>query len=122
VSIKVVYNACYGGFSLSKAAVEWLVARGCPEAIAYVAQVEKWSAADEHARVFYNRFDYWSSPGIKRHDGLLVECVESLGDAAGGQFATLKIATIRGNRYRIEEYDGNESVVEPDEVEWVEAP
>ena len=46
--------------------------------------------------------------------------VEDLGSAANGSFAELAIAEIEGNRYYIDEYDGNEVVQTPDTINWVE--
>lgn len=91
MSYKVVYNACYGGFSISRKAQEYL---GLP--------------VDE----------YGCNCPLDRHDPKLVEMVEKLGDEAGGMCADLQIATISGNKYRIDEYDGNESVIEPNDGEW----
>lgn len=101
---KVVYNACYGGFSLSREAV--LLAReisGNPE----------WGGVD----VIFGRI----RGGVKRHDPILLRVVAELGEKASGRFACLKIQEIKGSVYRIDEYDGYETVVTPDEVEdeWV---
>lgn len=85
---KVVYNACYGGFSLSKEAAEMLAAEGV------------------------------ESADMARHDPRLVKVVEALGDKANGRYAKLRIAEVEGP-YRIDEYDGSESVETPDSYEWV---
>ena len=56
---------------------------------------------------------------VKRDDPLLVEVVEELGDMANGDCAKLRIAEIpKGCHYRIEEYDGQESVVTRDSYDW----
>lgn len=55
---------------------------------------------------------------IERHDPVLVAVVERLGRAASGRCADLKIAEIESNTYRIDEYDGNESVETPSDIEW----
>ena len=49
----------------------------------------------------------------------MVTVVEELGDAANGSCARLDIEEIEGDRYRIDEYDGRESVVVPNEEEWI---
>lgn len=90
----VVYNACYGGFGLSRQAKEWLVAHGA-----------------EDRDVLYNCFD--------RHDPLLVQCVRELGEKANVWCSKLKIEEIEGNIYRINEYDGLEEVITPETEEWV---
>jgi hypothetical protein len=83
--VKVVINVQFGGFGLSTEALEWLKARGLdmPE---------------------YK---------IPRDHELLVECVEVLGERADGAYATLRVVEIPEHViWEIEEYDGNESVVE----------
>ncbi len=91
MTIKVVYNNCFGGFSLSNQAVKWLGNHGV------------------------NTKTYSDLP---RHHPMLVKCVEELGRQANGQFASLVVHSLAGNKYRIDEYDGNETVVEPNEDEW----
>ena len=93
--MKVVYNNCYGGFSLSKEAIDL-----------YKELTGKSGEISEY--------------GISRHDPALVKVVEILGKKANGYVADLRVKEIEGNKYRIEEYDGMESVVEPDDIEWVE--
>ena len=89
---KVVYNTCFGGFSVSKEAIDWLNARGM------------------NINSPYHDF--------LRHDPLLVECVETLGNRANGACAILNIAEIDGP-YRIDEYDGRESVETPTSYDWI---
>jgi len=91
---KVVYNSCYGGFSLSEKAQEWFEQHGHPSWAEY-------------------------SPDIPRHHPLLVQCVEELRDEASGKYARLRIAEIKGNKYWIEEYDGQEWVHTPENTDWV---
>ena len=93
--MKVVYNDCYGGFSLSKEAIDWY-----KELTGKLGEI--------YAR------------DISRHDPALVKVVETLGAKADGYLASLRVKEIKGNKYRIEEYDGVESVVEPDDIEWIE--
>lgn len=94
---KVVYNACYGGFSLSNAAARSLNKR-------------------KGADVVDVKYGVYNGP---RHDVDLVAVVESLGAAASGRFSNLCIKDISGALYRIDEYDGYESVQEPDDIGWV---
>ena len=54
----------------------------------------------------------WDGHG-NRADHKLVECVETLGDIANGQFAKLKVVEIPDDvEWEIEEYDGVEWVAE----------
>lgn len=101
---KIVYNACYGGFSLSKMAV--MLGKGrAPELFASVEP------------------DYGFIDNMARHEPVLVQLVEELGPEASGSFADLRIRDIpAGTKYRIDEYDGNESVITIDEYEWTVAP
>lgn len=92
---KVVYNACFGGFSLSDKAIAYLRA--------------------EHS---VTEDEYHVRRDMARHDPRLVDVVEKLGADANGMCANLVIAEIDGNLYRIDEYDGSECVVEPNEQEW----
>lgn len=100
---KVVTNNCYGGFSLSVEAKNWLVEHGIDE---------KEFCGDD-------KWGYYAE-SLARHNPLLVECIETLGKAASGQCANLIVDCIESNRYRIEEYDGLETVIVPSEEYWVE--
>ena len=101
--MKVVYNSCFGGFSISRKCAVWMADRCHAEAIKILK--------DEP---FYGGFDG------SRHDALLVMAVEELGDAAAGSAARLRIHALRGSKYFIREYDGSETVIEPDDIRWIE--
>ncbi len=135
---KVVYNACYGGFGLSREACKrywelqgkevwiengdfmgiftiWLVP---PE-----ERLEKkeWSSMTMDERFAYNKKhseQTWYDRNVSRHDPILVQVVEELGDKASGDCAKLVIAEVSG-AYRIDEYDGSESVKQPDGYDWI---
>jgi len=96
--MKVVINVCFGGFSVSKAAAEFMAARG--NAI----------AKDE---LQSERF-YGSLCDVERNDPDLVAAVETLGaKAASGAYAELKVVDIPdGIEYEIAEYDGTEHIAE----------
>ena len=89
--MKVVYNACFGGFGLSAAAIEML--------------------GLETYKDMYT---------IDRHDPKLVEVVEKLGLKANGNYARLEIEDIKGGKYYIDDYCGHETVMTPHDIEWVE--
>jgi len=145
--VKVVYNACHGGFSLSHKAML---------RIAELKGVKLWPQKDERFRSIES-YTYWTvppdkwvkelSPGewsklsvaerqahnvkwegktvdwvrdIKRSDPQLVQAVEELGDEANGAHAVLRVAEVHG-KYHITEYDGYESVETPDDIDWEEA-
>jgi hypothetical protein len=107
---KVVINDCFGGFSLSKKARNWLESMTslCPE--------ELWDTERE------SEFKYTMVSEMPRHHPMLVACVEEFGSAADGDCAMLKVMDIPGNRYIITEYDGNEWVTTPQNIQWTEVP
>ncbi len=136
---KVVYNACYGGFGLSKEAIQryweikgqqvwiedalwgftvWLVP---PEERLKQKSNEKFTAMSQDERIAYNKAysaQTWCGRNVDRHDPVLVQVVEELGDKASAQFAKLRIAQVYGP-YRIDEYDGFESVETADTYNWI---
>ena len=95
--VKIVYNTCYGGFGLSDAALEL------------------------YEKLTGERRD-WHGDFV-RHDPYLVQVVEQLGtEAASGPYAELAIYELpEGTRYRIDEYDGMESVMTQDDYIWIVA-
>lgn len=89
--IKVVYNNCHGGFNLSEKAIAMLSELG----IQFEGEIE-------------------------RHNTDLVKVVETLGDEANSCYSALAIKEIKGTQYIIREYDGLETVVEPQDIQWIE--
>lgn len=138
---KVVYNACYGGFGLSREAclrywelqgkevwiengdfmgifTVWLVP---PEERITLVEAKNWSSMSLTERLAYNKKhseQTWYDRNVSRHDPILVQVVEELGDKASGHCAKLAIAEVSGP-YRIDEYDGSESVKQPDGYDWI---
>jgi hypothetical protein len=107
---KIVLNRCYGGFGVSEKAVEWLQANG--------ASSEKVRVQDSgltSAKWVY------TVCVLERHDPLLVKCVETLGEEASGDSAALEVVEIDQPMYRISEYDGAESIEQPDGLRWSNA-
>ena len=116
---KVVYNDCYGGYALSDKAIEWLSEHGSDKTKRFIAQ--KRLEANEKtkydsSKIFYvmDALRYF----LKRHDPDLVAVVEALGKEVNGTFSDLVIEEIEGDMYNIEEYDGKETVVTPDDTCW----
>lgn len=116
---KIVYNACYGGFGISDVAFEALLdLKGI-----------KWDRK-EIGSTFADNYSRKGVSGKKgmlckrdffkdRKDVDLVAVVEKLGEAADGTCAALRVVEIeKGIRYRIDEYDGFESVMTVDDYEW----
>jgi hypothetical protein len=136
---KVVYNACYGGFGLSKEAVQryweikdqqvWIederwefnVYLVPPEERLKPLSTQEIFAMSKDERIAYNEAysaQSWYYGDVVRHDPALVQVVEELGDKANGMCANLTIKEVDGP-YRIEEYDGFESVETADTYEWI---
>jgi hypothetical protein len=93
---KIVYNACYGGFGLSPAAMNRY-------------KEIKGLSSDQDI------YDY----EIDRTDPVLIQVIEELGDKANDTFSKLRIIDLpEGTMYRIDEYDGREKVMTQDNYEW----
>ena len=112
MSIKVVYNNCFGGFAISRACAERMAKLGSKEA----------------QQMIKDDVDYPSDPSIgfygflsdtPRHDSILVQAVEELGEDASGSMSDLRIHELSGDKYFIDVYDGSETVVEPPDVCWI---
>lgn len=137
---KIVYNAYYGGFSLShEATMRYAEIKGItlyveetPERPAlvnhyYLCPFDEWKQINDEERkqpAAPGRFDasnelYFSDRNIERNDPALVQVVEEMGEAANGRCAELQIAEVpAGTQYRIDEYDGLESVMTIDDYDW----
>lgn len=139
--MKVVYNGCYGGFSVSDAAIRryaeikgislypekgkfsfttyWTVPE---EQRLAPLEGEAWYKASQEERIAHNEAYSRMTLGTRefeRDDPVLVQVVEELGDAANGEYAKLKIEDVsKGTLWRIDEYDGNEHVATQDSYEW----
>jgi hypothetical protein len=95
--MRVVINVCFGGFSISKEAGEFMAAHGNERAIAELAESK----------------DDWYGFYFDRDNPDLIAAVEELGERANGFAAKLKIVEIPdGIEWEIDEYDGMESIEE----------
>lgn len=147
MGVKVVYNSGYGGFSLSGKAIRYFMELKGKTIFAYregkgntYQKIENptdedlgaWDVAtfDKDFGKSFNNYGsehddhyvsgYMDAEGdYPRHDPELVKTVEDLGSEANGSHAHLKIKELKGNRYVIDEYDGSERVVEPDDINWI---
>jgi hypothetical protein len=103
--IGIVYNNCYGGFSLSLEAQKLYLEKKGYTPI-YHSGPYSWDKRYSCAEIpdFYDR-------EIPRHDQDLVAVVQELGKKSYGDCARLAIKWVEeGTLYKIDEYDGNESV------------
>ena len=111
----IVINKCYGGFNLSDAAIVRLAELGSP-------YVRKMTEEEREHAVFNDSGYLFQSWDIPRHDKLLIQVINELGaEAASGTCSELKVLTIPGHLYKIEEYDGLEHVDTPATIHWVDA-
>lgn len=135
--MKVAYNGCYGGFSLSPKALtefarlkgvnltwykqtgyrhqgneEYIKVSGCVEESFDLTASSK-DLGDKITSVPNESF-YWPNFDDLRSDSDLIYVIEQMGDEANGLCSNLKIADIPdGADYEITYYDGMESVVPP---------
>lgn len=94
---KIAYNNCFGGFELSEAAIQWLIDHG---------KTREWCNS-----CGFN-YNY-------RHDPLLIQCIEELGQKANGQCSKLAIEEIEEDYYQIIDYDGSELIITPNNINWI---
>jgi hypothetical protein len=105
----IVINTCYGGFGLSLEAQKlYLEKKGI------VPKFFEGSASWEKHYYKKTPYDFYYSQ-INRHDKHLAEVVLELGHKANGDCAKLEVVEVEpGTLYKINEYDGRESI----EYEW----
>ena len=134
---KIVYNACFGGFGLSHEAVlRYAEIKGITLYVKddsfftsyYLCPPEEYERLQKEDKeitaVVYKRYErsnkmYFSPRDIARNDPALVQVVEELGDKANGNYAELRIEELEdGTMYRIDEYDGRETVETKDSYDW----
>ena len=125
---KIVYNNCYGGYALSDKAIDWLSEHGSERTRQFITQKkieanERIKDYDPKVRVTANstrKFYIMDAVRnfLERHNPDLVAVVEALGKEVNDTFSSLAIEEIDGDMYNIEEYDGKETVVTPDDIGW----
>ena len=110
--VKVVINQCFGGFGLSAQATQkYLERKGVTGVVVKKNQWGKLTA-------FVDGKEYYGGD-MDRTDPILVQVVEELGKHANGDYADLKVVEIgKGVQYRINEYDGSESIEYAYETNW----
>ena len=123
---KIVYNNCYGGYTLSDKAIDWLSEHGSESTKNFIAhkrieakEKEDFSSASQE-RVDNIKFYVMDAVRsfLNRHDPDLSAVVEALGKEVNGTFSELAIMEIDEDKYFIDEYDGRESVVTPADLCW----
>lgn len=137
--MKIVKNACFGGFGLSlKAQKEYLKRKGKEM---FVYKQTKYSYSDKETeyvkvdidsnrgvfvnvltidigdkvnKLTYKDDEYFNDSDIPRDDADLIAVIEEMGvEEASDQFARLEIVEIPdGTEWEIDEYDGSETIRE----------
>ena len=113
--VKVVINACYGGFSLSHEAImRYAEIAGIT---LYLEQDKRFSYFNYWTKLKEERKDenggFWYDRDLDRSDPILVQVVEEMGEKSWGGCAELKVIEIPdGVTWEIDEYDGFEQVEE----------
>ena len=112
---KVVINKCFGGFSLSKKAIDWLEERGVfntPYLQEELKRTKNWMKQNLKCYVP-------DDMGIARDNPLLVECVETLKKKAFYRgVSELVVEDWGGTPYKdfyIGDYDGYEEIFKTEE-------
>lgn len=119
---KIAYNDCFGGFSLSDEAVKLgrrLSNNPMWNGACFPGEVYSDGSVkgDEYASLLSD--SHHLDDSIKRTDPILIAVIEQLGSKANGRCADLKIIEVAyGAKYRIDEYDGNENVMFPNDYNW----
>lgn len=149
--MKIVLNGCYGGFGLSYEAMYLYLTAKNKEVFFYAdistyddyTKVHKYQhmtlreirkaktsryiycTTQYQGEYIYNKFpeDVVSFNNIDRTDPTLVSVVETIGpEAASGRFASLYIEELpAGTLYKIDKYDGLESLITMDDDDWLMA-
>jgi hypothetical protein len=114
--MKVVINTDFGGFGLSKEAFELLLQRKNIEYEVVESKTFGFIRESFYRKGHANDDQYYLSDYAffdDRSDEDLVAVVETLGSAANGSCANLKVVEIPdGVEWYIEEYDGREHIAE----------
>ena len=144
--MKIVLNGCYGGFGLSYEAMFLYLHAKHQEAIFYadVSIYDNYTKVHKYQRVtlpeirssqFYMIYcttkdqgelihqfpeDVDDFHGIDRTDPILISIIETIGaEAASDIYSQLEVHDIPdGTLYKIDEYDGLETIITQDDDDW----
>ena len=95
---KVVYCCSHGGYVISQLCIDRMIELG------YQGECDS----------------FYINHNVKRHDPILIQAIEDVGlQQASGDGGKLAITVVCGKCYMIDEYDGNEAVIEPKDINWV---
>lgn len=110
--MKIVVNRCFGGFGVSRKAVEFMAERGNEQAKAELDEILSGKYVNDAYDCYYGYSEKFGSE-YNRTDPDLILAVETLKDEANGRFAKLKAVEIPdGIEWEIDDYDGVETIHE----------
>ena len=125
--VKIAISDSYGGFRLSGEAVCRIGERmgykpscfGLPEKAFEYGTEEINQLDDDMFEIVSRIIDKIHS--LPRHNKILVDVVESLGEKASCQHTTVVVTEVDcpSDRYAIREYDGLEWAYTPESIDWV---
>jgi len=141
--MKIAYNRCFGGFRLSHAAImryaelkgikvyPFVYRRLADNAPLPDRSYRPATQEELNGRRFmlvhycttpeFSEESYWSDYDAykDREDPTLIQVIEELGEKANGTCAKLAIEDVpAGTLWRIDEYDGRETVATQDSYDW----
>lgn len=125
--MKIVLNSCYGGFGLSDEAIKMYLNLSISDSQSkwfgwtIVESTSIWGAIYWELYSGLTKKSFYDGD-INRTDPTLIKVVETLGEKANGDCAELCIEDIpSGTLYKIDEYDGIESIIYKESDEWLVA-
>lgn len=115
--VKVVVNACYGGFGLSeKAILRYGEIKGLNLVkiqTTYGEGDDAWTTDHYAINGIDDDEHYFYYSDLERNDPVLVQVVEELGSDSDGDYASLRIADVPDDaKWYIDDYDGIETIRE----------
>lgn len=90
IKVNVVVNGCFGGYGFN-----------------------------ELGEAIFADLGFQDPMTLSRHHPVLVKVVEEIGNEISGMGSDLYVETIKGHEYRINEYDGSETVVVPGQSNYI---
>lgn len=113
---KLVINVCYGGFGLSRKALDKLIEYGDEKAIDFLNLFKLKVLNEEYDEIEDFHCNLYSD---ERNNKNLIRVVEELGKEVNTKYSKLEIIIINSDRYKITDYDdGRESVTTPETIKW----
>ena len=110
--MKIVVNKCFGGFSVSRKAVEFMAERGNEQAKAELDEILSGKYANAAYDIYFGYSEKFESE-YNRTDPDLILAVETLKDEANSSCSKLKVVEIPdGIEWEITDYDGVETIHE----------